>query len=35
MAEKLPFGEGASINRPPMFCSKIGFKTKKNWFPEA
>jgi len=20
MAEKLPFGEGASINRPPMFC---------------
>jgi len=21
MAEKLPFGEGASINRPPLFCS--------------
>jgi len=20
MAEKLPFGEGASINRPPLFC---------------
>jgi len=20
MAEKLPFGEGASINKPPMFC---------------
>jgi len=20
MAAKLPFGEGASINRPPMFC---------------
>jgi len=20
MADKLPFGEGASINRPPLFC---------------
>jgi len=20
MAEKLPFGEGASINKPPLFC---------------
>ena len=20
MAEKLPFGEGASVNRPPPFC---------------
>jgi len=20
MANKLPFGEGASINRPPLFC---------------
>jgi len=23
MAEKLPFGEGASINRPPVFCGLI------------
>ena len=21
MADKLPFGEGASINRPPLFCN--------------
>jgi len=28
MAEKLPFGEGASINRPPPFCG-LNYQLRK------
>jgi len=34
MADKMPFGEGASINRPPLFCgvNYQFWKVRMNFF---
>jgi len=37
MAEELPFGEGASINRPPLFCglNYLFWKVRMKIFVES